>query len=256
MKKVLSFDVDQTLNVAKTPITADVAKLLIECLRAGFSICPISGQKFDQFLVQIVNPMLENGATPEDLKNLHLFVAQGTQYYRFENDDWKEVYSFPLTDAQVEKISSALETAAKELGFWEEDKLKEGDEIIENRLSQVTFSALGQSAGTDVKYAWDPDCKKREKIVARAKELAPEFDYEIGGTTSINAIVPGMNKVFGMTHLMEELKVEKKDILYFGDMTQPGGNDYPVVEMGVDTITVRNHEDTSFALRGILGVVR
>ena len=256
MKKVLSFDVDQTLNVAKTPITADVAKLLIECLRAGFSICPISGQKFDQFLVQIVNPMLENGATPEDLKNLHLFVAQGTQYYRFENDDWKEVYSFPLTDAQVEKISSALETAAKELGFWEEDKLKEGDEIIENRLSQVTFSALGQSAGTDVKYAWDPGCKKREKIVARAKELAPEFDYEIGGTTSINAIVPGMNKVFGMTHLMEELKVEKKDILYFGDMTQPGGNDYPVVEMGVDTITVRNHEDTSFALRGILGVVR
>ena len=256
MKKVLSFDVDQTLNVAKTPITADVAKLLIECLRAGFSICPISGQKFDQFLVQIVNPMLENGATPEDLKNLHLFVAQGTQYYRFENDDWKEVYSFPLTDAQVEKISSALETAAKELGFWEEDKLKEGDEIIENRLSQVAFSALGQSAGTDVKYAWDPDCKKREKIVARAKELAPEFDYEIGGTTSINAIVPGMNKVFGMTHLMEELKVEKKDILYFGDMTQPGGNDYPVVEMGVDTITVRNHEDTSFALRGILGVVR
>ena len=256
MKKVLSFDVDQTLNVAKTPITADVAKLLIECLRAGFSICPISGQKFDQFLVQIVNPMLENGATPEDLKNLHLFVAQGTQYYRFENDDWKEVYSFPLTDAQVEKISSALETAAKELGFWEEDKLKEGDEIIENRLSQVTFSALGQSAGTDVKYAWDPDCKKREKIVARAKELAPEFDYEIGGTTSINAIVPGMNKVFGLTHLMEELKVEKKDILYFGDMTQPGGNDYPVVEMGVDTITVRNHEDTSFALRGILGVVR
>ena len=256
MKKVLSFDVDQTLNVAKTPITADVAKLLIECLRAGFSICPISGQKFDQFLVQIVNPMLKNGATPEDLKNLHLFVAQGTQYYRFENDDWKEVYSFPLTDAQVEKISSALETAAKELGFWEEDKLKEGDEIIENRLSQVTFSALGQSAGTDVKYAWDPDCKKREKIVARAKELAPEFDYEIGGTTSINAIVPGMNKVFGMTHLMEELKVEKKDILYFGDMTQPGGNDYPVVEMGVDTITVRNHEDTSFALRGILGVVR
>ena len=256
MKKVLSFDVDQTLNVAKTPITADVAKLLIECLRAGFSICPISGQKFDQFLVQIVNPMLENGATPEDLKNLHLFVAQGTQYYRFENDDWKEVYSFPLTDAQVEKISSALETAAKELGFWEEDKLKEGDEIIENRLSQVTFSALGQSAGTDVKYAWDPDCKKREKIVARAKELAPEFDYEIVGTTSINAIVPGMNKVFGITHLMEELKVEKKDILYFGDMTQPGGNDYPVVEMGVDTITVRNHEDTSFALRGILGVVR
>ena len=38
-------------------------------------------------------------------------------------------------------------------------------------------------------------------------------------------------------------------------MTQPGGNDYPVVEMGIDTITVRNHEDTAYALRGILGVI-
>ena len=263
MKTVLSFDVDQTLNVAKTPITAEVAKLLIACLRADFRICPISGQKFDQFLVQIVNPMLKNGATPADLAGLHLFVAQGTQYYRYEPADkqakyseshWHQVYSFPLTDAQVSEISSALETAARELGFWEEDKLAEGDQIIENRLSQVTFSALGQSAGTEPKYKWDPDCKKREKIVARAKELAPDFDYEIGGTTSINAIVPGMNKVFGMTHLMEELHVEKSDILYFGDMTQPGGNDYPVVAMGIDTITVRSHEDTAFALRGILGV--
>ena len=64
-----------------------------------------------------------------------------------------------------------------------------------------------------------------------------------------------MNKEFGMTHLLEELNVEKKDILYFGDMTQPGGNDYPIVKMGIDTITVRSHEDTAFALRGILGVI-
>ncbi len=257
MKKVLSFDVDQTLNVAKTPIPDEIADLLIACLRAGLKVCPISGQKFDQFMIQIVDRLVERGAKPEDLEKLHLFVAQGTQYYRYDvkKEDWEQVYSYPLTDEQVEKITNAIETAAKELGFWEEDKLQEGDEIIENRLSQVTFSALGQKAGTEAKYAWDPDCKKREQIVKRAKELAPEFDYEIGGTTSINAITPGMNKVFGMTHLMEELKVEKEDILYFGDMTQPGGNDYPVVQMGVDTITVRNHEDTGYALRGVLGVI-
>lgn len=254
MKKVLSFDIDQTLNVAKTPITDDIAELLIKCLD-HFEICPISGQKFDQFLVQIVDRLKDNGVSPEQLSHLHLFVAQGTQYYRFENGEWKQVYNFPLTDEQVKKISETIERAARELGFWEEDKLAEGDEIIENRLSQVTFSALGQKAGTEAKYAWDPDCKKREQIVALCKKYSPEFDYEIGGTTSINAITPGMNKVFGMTHLLEELNVEKDDILYFGDMTQPGGNDYPVVQMGIDTITVRNHEDTAYALRGILGIL-
>ena len=259
-KKVLSFDIDQTLNIAKTPITDDIAELLIDC-SDYFEICPISGQKFDQFLIQIVNPMLKNGVKPAQLTHLHLFVAQGTQYYIYEDKsaeydekNWKQVYNYPLTDEQVKKISETIEKSARELGYWEEDKLQDGDEIIENRLSQVTFSALGQKAGTKEKYAWDPDCKKREKIVARCKELAPEFDYEIGGTTSINAITPGMNKEFGMTHLLEELKVTKDEILYFGDMTQPGGNDYPVVQMGIDTITVRSHEDTGYALRGILGV--
>ncbi len=254
MKKILSFDVDQTLNVAKTPIPDEIADLLTKCLD-HFEICPISGQKFDQFLVQIVDRLKD--ATPEQLTHLHLFVAQGTQYYRYnlEKKDWEQVYNYPLTDEQVKKITETIERSARELGYWEEDKLKEGDEIIENRLSQVTFSALGQKAGIEEKYAWDPDCKKREKIVARCKELAPEFEYEIGGTTSINAVTPGMNKVFGMTHLLEELKVEKKDILYFGDMTQPGGNDYPVIQMEIDTITVRSHEDTAYALRGILGVL-
>ena len=254
MKKILAFDVDQTLNIAKTPIPPEIAELLTKCLD-HFEICPISGQKFDQFLIQIVDELKD--ATPEQLSHLHLFVAQGTQYYRYDpsKKEWKQVYNFPLTDEQVAKITQTIEQSAKELGYWEEDKLQEGDEIIENRLSQVTFSALGQKAGTEAKYAWDPDCKKREAIVKRCKELAPEFDYEIGGTTSINAITPGMNKTFGMNHLMEELKVDKKDILYFGDMTQPGGNDYPVVQMGINTITVRSHEDTAYALRGILGVI-
>ena len=255
MKKVLAFDVDQTLNVAKMPIPDEIAELLVKCLD-HYEICPISGQKYEQFLIQIVDRLVETGATPEQLSHLHLFVAQGTQYYRYNLDkkDWNQVYNYPLTDEQVAKISEAIEKAAKELGYWEEDKLADGDEIIENRLSQVTFSALGQKAGTEAKYAWDPDCKKREAIVKRCKELAPEFEYEIGGTTSINAITPGMNKVFGMTHLMEELKVKKPEILYFGDMTQPGGNDYPVVQMGIETITVRSHEDTAYSLRGILGV--
>ncbi len=253
-KKVLAFDIDQTLNVAKTPIPDEIADLLIGCLD-HFEICPISGQKFDQFLIQIVNRLIDRGATTAQLQHLHLFVAQGTQYYRYEGTDWQQVYNYPLTDDEVQKITSAIESAARELGYWEEDKLQQGDEIIENRLSQVTFSALGQKAKTEDKYAWDPDCKKREKIVEKAKEQAPEFDYEIGGTTSINAFTPGMNKKFGMTHLLEELKVKKEDILYFGDMTQPGGNDYPVKEMGIDTITVRSHEDTAYALRGILGII-
>lgn len=256
MKRVLAFDIDQTLNVAKTPIPTEIAELLVRCLD-HFEICPISGQKFEQFLIQIVDPLKAAGVTEQQLTHLHLFVAQGTQYYRFDTNqhDWQQVYNYPLKPEDVERITQTLEQAARELGYWEADQLAAGDEIIENRLSQVTFSALGQKAGTKAKYAWDPDHRKREAIVARCRELLPDFLYEIGGTTSINVATPGMNKQFGMTHLLEELQVAKSDVLYFGDMTQPGGNDYPVVEMGFEAITVRSHEDTAYALRGILGIL-
>lgn len=256
MKKVLAFDIDQTLNVAKTPIPTEIAELLVRCLD-HFEICPISGQKFEQFIIQIVDELKKVNVTEAQLSRLHLFVAQGTQYYRYslEKHDWEQVYNYPLKSEDVARITTTLEAVARELGYWEEDQLAAGDEIIENRLSQVTFSALGQKAGTEAKYAWDPDHKKRAAIVRRCRELLPDFLYEIGGTTSINVATPGMNKEFGMTHLLEELKVQKSDVLYFGDMTEPGGNDYPVVQMGFETITVRSHEDTAYALRGILGVL-
>lgn len=254
IKKALAFDIDQTLNVAKTPIPPEMASVLTKCLDY-FEVCPISGQKFEQFLIQIVDQLKAAGATDAQLTHLHLFVAQGTQYYKYQNGDWQEVYNYPLQAEDVARITAVLEEAARELGYWEADKLAPGDEIIENRLSQVTFSALGQKASTDVKYAWDPDTKKRQAIVAKCREKLPNFLYEIGGTTSINVAAPGMNKEFGMTHLLEELNVDKSEVLYFGDMTQPGGNDYPVVQMGFDTITVRSHEDTLYSLRGILGVI-
>ena len=121
MKKVLAFDIDQTLNVAKTPITDDIAELLTKCLN-HFEICPISGQKFDQFLIQIVNRL--PNPTPEQLSHLHLFVAQGTQYYRYENGDWKQVYNYPLTEEQVAKITATIEQAAKELGYWDLSRIR------------------------------------------------------------------------------------------------------------------------------------
>ncbi|HMU12303.1 MAG TPA: HAD-IIB family hydrolase [Candidatus Nanoperiomorbaceae bacterium] len=251
MKKVLAFDIDETLNVAKTPMTTEMAETLAECMDY-FQVCAISGQKFDQFLRQLVEPMGQAG-TPERLANFHLMVAQGTQYYRFDIDknDWELVYSHPLTDEEVAQMTAALETASKQTGNWHDNP---AGEIIENRISLVAFSALGQAATPEDKYAWDPDMEKRKSIVAIAQKLAPQFEFEIGGTTTINVCRPGTNKVFGMTGLMEQLNVTKEDILYFGDMVQPGGNDYPVVQMGIDTIAVKKWQDTLFALRGILGV--
>ncbi|MBQ3464253.1 HAD-IIB family hydrolase [Candidatus Saccharibacteria bacterium] len=252
-KKILAFDIDMTLSPPKQPITEDIAGLLVPCLDY-FEICPISGQRFEQFKVQILGPL--RNVSPNRLRHLHLLPAQGTQYYRYSasTQTWVQMYNHTLTEDQVARITKILEYAAKETGYWEEDKLLPGDRIIENRLSQVTFSGIGQKAHVSAKTAWDPDCKKREAIIKICRELEPEFNYAIGGSTSIDTTPSGMNKGTGLTNFLFEVGMTKEDILFFGDMTQPGGNDYPVIQADIDAITVRSPEDTVYALRGILGL--
>ncbi|MDR2977189.1 MAG: HAD-IIB family hydrolase [Streptococcaceae bacterium] len=248
-KKILSFDIDNTLNEPKMPIFPEMAELLAE-LSQKYIVAPISGQKFDQFLIQIIN----NLPASAKLENFHLFVGQGTQYYSYVDGEWKQIYNYALTPEQVDGICGALEKAAKELGYWDESVLEPGDEIIENRESMIAYSAIGQKAGVKAKQDWDPDMTKRNEIAKLASKYAPEYEFEVAGTTTINGFVPGQNKKFGMDHMMEELHVTKPEILYFGDMTQPGGNDYPVVQMGIETITVANWQETANILRGIIAV--
>ncbi len=251
IKKVLAFDIDHTLGLPRTPIPDEIAVLLVEALKR-FEICIISGQNFDQFLKQVIGRL----KLPEQslLRHLHCFPAQGTQYYRF-TDHWEQAYCYSLLTEQATKVSEALEQAARELGYWDESIIEGGDKLIDNKHSQVTFAGLGLKANYEEKCVWDPDCAKRNAIIARCEELAPEFEYKIGGTTSIDVTDRGMDKGFGMRHLMQVLCVQKKDILYFGDMTQPGGNDYPVVAMGIDTITVHEYNATIEALTGIIGIL-
>lgn len=252
-KKLLAFDIDRTLSPPKQPITEDIAGLLIPCLDY-FEVCTISGQRFEQFIIQVIGPL--QNISPTQLRHLHLLPAQGTQYYRYSasTQRWVQMYNHTLADDKVARIFKILEYAARETGYWEEDKLADGDCIIENRLSQITFSGIGQKATAAAKSAWDPDCNKREAIVEICRELEPEFNYAIGGATSIDTTVSGMNKGSGLQNLLFELGMEKEDVLFFGDMTQPGGNDYSVIQADIDTITVRNPEDTAYALRGILGL--
>lgn len=251
VKTMLAFDIDHTLSDSKKPVPEEMAELLVQCLEK-FEICIISGRSFTQFLEQVVSQLPIEDV--ELLKHLHLLPAQGTQYYRYAKG-WEQVYAHYLREEDVSRIFAVVEQAARELDYWREENRENGDKVLENRESQVTFAAVDTGADLEVKRAWDPDCAKREALIARMREITAEFEYKLGGSSSIDITLAGMDKGYGIRKLMGQLEVSKSEILYFGDMTQPGGNDYPVVELGIDTITVREYMDTEFALKAILGTL-
>lgn len=251
MKKAIAFDLDDTLAISKSAISDRMGELLIRLLD-NFEVCVISGGKFEQFKTQVVDRL---EATPEQLRKLHLMPTCGTRYYRFDGvtEKWVMQYEEDLTSEQKNRIIKVLTDSAKKLGYWEE---KPYGEIIEDRGSQVTFSALGQEAPSEEKYKWDPDGKKKIALRDAAAALLPDVEVRAGGTTSIDVTKIGVDKAYGMQKLKEILGIGNDDIFFIGDKLQEGGNDYPVKAMGIDTLEVDRWEDTAMVVEGILHVIK
>ncbi len=223
--------------------------LLVKLL-AKYDVCVISGGSFKQFKIQVIERL---DAPSNILKRLHLMPTCGTKYYCFDelSNEWKLQYNNALSDDQKEHITKVLEDSAKELGLWESNPY---GEIIEDRDSQITFSALGQQAPAEPKYAWDPTGEKKLKIRDLVAKTLTDFEVRTGGTTSIDVTMPGVDKAYGMRKLVEQMQISKEEVLFIGDKLQEGGNDYPVKAFGIDTIEVQRWEDTALVLEGILSV--
>lgn len=251
MKKVLAFDLDDTLAVSKSPISDRMSELLNELLD-HFEVCVISGGRYEQFQTQVLQRL---HTEPHKLNKLHLMPTCGTRYYRYDElaSEWKLQYAEDLTEEQKKQIADVLEASAKELGYWEENPA--GD-IIEDRNSQITFSALGQKATPEDKYAWDPDGSKKRALRDLAAQSLPGLEVRAGGSTSIDVTREGIDKAYGMQKLIDAIDVHKDDILFFGDKLQEGGNDYPVKAMGIDSLDVGEWEDTAHRLESILAVIK
>jgi phosphomannomutase len=124
---------------------------------------------------------------------------------------------------------------------------------LEDRGSQVTYSALGQGAPDEVKSAWDLDNSKKESLRKFAAERLPDLDVKSGGSTSIDVTRRGIDKAYGAKRLMLALHLTEREILFFGDRLDPGGNDYPIKAMGIDCIAVHGWEDTIAKVTNALG---
>jgi HAD superfamily hydrolase (TIGR01484 family) len=242
MKTLIVFDLDGTLAESKSSIDIEMATLL-DSLLCTVKVAVISGGAWQQFEEQIVAHLSQG----EGLRNLSLLPTCGTKFYQYESG-WRLLYSEDFTETQKEKIIEALKQAT---GPAQSAVENVWGELIEDRGSQITFSALGQKAPLDAKKNWDPDFSKRTRIKARLDELIPEFTVRLGGATSIDVTKPGIDKAYGIRKLRDVLRISIEQMIYIGDAVFPGGNDYPAKQAGVLTIQVRDPHETKRVIEAI-----
>jgi phosphomannomutase len=235
--KAVAFDLDDTLAPSKSPLDPSMATALVSLLQR-LPVCIISGGRFEQFQAQVLDQLT---APEQILSRLYLMPTSGTRYYSRQQGAWSQVYSEDLSAAEKARIMQVLEETSRTLGYWEEHPW---GELIEDRGSQVTYSALGQAAPLDAKAAWDPDGTKKSLLVAHAAPLLPDFEVRGGGSTSIDVTRKGIDKAYAIRKFMTLIHATPQELLFVGDRLDETGNDYPVLAVGVPCVPVTSWQDT------------
>ena len=245
MKDLIVFDLDGTLAASKAAIDAEMATLLANLLGV-VRVAIISGGDMPQFQTQLLNHL----PSDERLKRLSILPTCGTKFFQYK-DGWHKLYSEDLSEQQRAKIIAALNAAVAASGFGAD---KTWGETVEDRGSQITYSALGQQAPLDAKEKWDPDFAKRTKIKALLDTSLAEFSVRLGGSTSIDVTLPGIDKAYGIRKLRDVLGIGIDAMLYIGDALFPNGNDYPARETGAVCIQVRDPQETKRVIETIVAL--
>lgn len=243
---LVAFDLDDTLAASKAAIDPRIADLLL-ALMEKVDVAIISGGNETQFRSQVIAQLGDIDAAAA--ARLHLLPTCGTRYLRWDGTGFAPVYAQDLSADQKARALSALRDEAEHLGLWEAEPW---GEILEDRGSQITFSALGQKAPHEAKRDWDPSGAKRGALRDAVAARLPDLEVRSGGSTSIDITLAGIDKAYGMRQLAEHTGIALTSMLFYGDRLDEGGNDYPVLAIGVPSVAVEGWEDTADKLDALL----
>ena len=236
MKELVAFDLDGTLAESKQAIKDDMGEALADLLGVAH-VAVISGGDWPQFDKQVASRLPARA----DLSKLWLMPTTGTKLFTHRGGAWTPVYAELFSEEERAKIIAAFNASLEATGF---KPAQTWGERIEDRGSQITFSALGQQAPIHAKETWDPDFAKRKVIQADLRTRLPGLSINMGGATSIDITREGVDKAYGLKKLRDESGIALDAMMFVGDAIFPGGNDYPAKELGLDTVRVRDPQDT------------
>lgn len=224
------FDVDGTLSYSRSLISEKMLKMLKE-LKKHVNIAFVGGSDLCKQKEQI----------GDDLLSIfdYGFPENGVQYYKKDVLIKSESILHFLGEANYENVSNFI------LKLLSETKLpKKRGVFVELRGSMINVSPIGRSCSVEERlefYNYDNIHEIRKNMCEILNEEFEKYGLmcSIGGQISIDIFPKGWDKTYALQHIKE------KQIYFFGDMTDIGGNDYEIyTHHRVHGVKVRNPNDT------------
>lgn len=118
---------------------------------------------------------------------------------------------------------------------------------FEHRPGMMNFSIVGRNANTEQRkeyVVWDKDTNERDYIAHNFNLLFSDLEARPGGETGIDIAPKGLDK----SQIIKDFD-PKDELHFFGDRTDPQGNDYPLKRLIIDNdlgfcYNINNYNDT------------
>ncbi|MCY3410639.1 MAG: HAD-IIB family hydrolase [Candidatus Heimdallarchaeota archaeon] len=231
MERIVLFDVDGTLTKPRNKVDPKMLEFL-EKLREKVTIGIVGGSDLVKIKEQMGEDVLnrftyvfsENGLMAH--KNGKLFASQSLKDYLGE-EKLKSLINFVL------KYVSELDIPIKRGTF------------IEFRNGMLNISPIGRNCSQKEREEfeiYDSNNGVRKSMVAVLEEKFKDLDlkYSIGGQISFDVFPKGWDKTYCLQYLKEF-----DEILFLGDKTYEGGNDFEIYTSDrTEGISVTSPDDT------------
>ena len=227
--KHLFFDMDQTIAPARQKMLSDMYALLSARTE---DVIVVSGSSVEQMPHQL-----------GDLKSFRL----GQNGNHAVAPDGTELWYTPLEEHHRTEILDHINEVVEIL----EHELNHEWDPIEDRGAQITFSPIGNTAPVELKKTYDPDRNKRLSLLDKIPFASQDLIVKIGGSTSLDYLHKDRHKGTNVQKLIEFMKWNKDECIYFGDGLYPGGNDEAVIGV-IETVLVKDHLDCYQKLQTLL----
>jgi phosphomannomutase len=212
---LMLFDVDGTLTEPRLPMGPDIASKLDE-LRA-LDNCHVGIVGGSNLIKQ------EEQLGEECYKDFNWFFSEnGLVAFK----DGKEFHRRSIVDEFSEDFISSLLDYILLLISRTNIPKKRGT-FVEFRTGMINISPIGRSCSYEERlefFEFDKANGIREEMINELNEFYDDaLDFSIGGQISIDIYPKGWDKTYCLRHLKDS---GYKDIYFFGDKTEPNGNDH------------------------------
>jgi len=226
------FDVDGTLTPSRQKIDKDFRNWLKAFLKTNLAYLVTGSDK---------------SKTYEQIGDLyHLFQRA---YQCSGNDVWEQGKNIHTNEIHLpQSLLSDLDEVLESSKF----NRKTGHHI-DYRPGSINFSIVGRNANLEDRFLyrqWDEHKDERKSIAIKLSRKYPAYNFQVAGETGIDITEIGHGKEQILTDFPQ-----LDEVIFFGDMTSPGGNDYDIskkiTENGGTVYTVRSWEETWSILKSL-----